>query len=282
MTTEHIRRSLSASDRGTCHKRYRSSYDSATVPDDQVLLGPFDRLLRHPSGMPTAERRRRERAHADLIAEARLKRFAAGQIASREGEAADYLCVVQTGVMEVYTGDWESTKTVLVACGPGDMWGEVGLANIALAPAGEGNHRRPTRSSNVRAATPVVARTLAYSRVNSLRERHPLLNEILVELLADLVVRLTGAVRERDAGRSAAERVRACLLALVEETGTLDGTLSISQTELARRLQLHRGSVNRVLADERAAGRIATRNGASGLVVDIDALEDEVRRDRAG
>lgn len=252
------------------------------MPDDQILLGPFDGLLRHPAGMPTADRRRRERAHADLVAEARRKRFAAGEIASREGDVADYLCVVQSGVMEVYTGDWEGTRTVLTSCGPGEMWGEVGLANIALAPAGEGNHRRPTRSSSVRAATPVVARTLTYSRINSLRARHPLLDEILVELLGALVVRLTAQLRERDAGRSAAVRVRACLLALVEESGALDGKVAISQTELARRLQLHRGSVNRVLADERAAGRIVTRNGAAGLMLDVDALEDAVRRDRAG
>jgi CRP-like cAMP-binding protein len=246
----------------------------------ELDLGPFERLRHAPSGTPAAEQSRRGRAYADLADNARRKTYERGEMAARHGDPAEFLCVVQSGEMSVYVGDWDDDRTLLRVCRPGSVWGEVGLANIVLAPAGHGNVRRPTRSANVRANTDVIARVIPYSQINRLRQHHVQIDAIIVELLATLVVKLTRDIREREARLPAAVRLRTCLMNLLLEQQSVDGVLAVNQGEVANRLRLGRPHVNRLLKDERDAGRIATRAGTASLRVDIDLMEEQARRDR--
>lgn len=247
----------------------------------ELDLGPFEQLLRAPSGTPTSERNLRARAYAELADGARRKTYKPGDLAARLGDPAEFLCVVQTGKMSVYVGDWVEDRTLLRVCRAGGVWGEVGLVNIVLAPAGQGNIRRPTRSANVRADTDVIARVLTYSQINRLRKTYPQIDAIIVQLLATLIVKLTSDIREREALLPAPVRLRACLVNLLFEQESVDGWLAVNQQEVANRLRLGRPHVNRLIKDERDALRVKTHSGSSRLWVDIDRMEDQARLDRA-
>jgi CRP-like cAMP-binding protein len=252
----------------------------AGVSQPDLVLGPFEQLLRSPPSTPPAERKRRAQAYAALADGAGLKSYKSGDTAARHGDPAEYMCVVQAGEMSIYVGDWDDDPTLLRVCGAGSVWGEVGLANMVLPPAGQGNERRTTRSANVRATSDVTARILRYSQVNRLRTQHPQIDAIIVELLAGLVVKLTLDIREREARLPTAVRLRACLTNLLREQHSDDGWLAINQTAVANRLRLGRPHVNQLLKAEREARRIATRNGAARMWVDIELMEEQTRRDR--
>lgn len=268
-------------------ERMRRLAATAAPEAAPVTLGPFDALIRRRPGEHADATRSRQRAHEELLEGARLKHYLPGELAIRVGDEASFMGVVQSGQMVAYTGTWEDDPRLERDCltrgrrvrqlgtlGPGDLWGEVGIGHLALPGDWKaGATYRPTRSANVRARTEVNARTLTYERVHWVRQRHPIINATLIEILVSLVVRLTENTQHDDS----AVRLRREIYKLASDTR--DGFVGLSQSELAVAIDMHRATVNSLLGVEREAGRIKTRKGGKGLEVDLDALADAIDDD---
>jgi len=196
-----------------------------------------------------------------LVAVARRRRFARGEVVFHRGDPADTLHLVLRGRF-VASRDTESGDTVAVSVhGPGDAFGELALLEL-----------EESRSMTVTALEPAETYSVHRREFDRLRERYPSVNDVLARLLAVRVRRASDLLAEAFSV-PADRRVMRRLVELADlyGGGAAGTVVPLSQNEIAGLAGTSRATVNRVLRAEMARGTVELRRGATH-VLDRDAL----------
>ena len=191
------------------------------------------------------------------------RRYEAGSIVLREGDAGDTCYVLQRGRARVTRQHPDGRTITLTNLGPGEIFGELAMFG------GE------VRSATVEALDDVQAIAILASDLKRLLNDHP---EIAVKLLSALGERLREANARiaRQSFQKVSSRV-AGVLAELAETGTrspagrpgnaaLDGparevVVQSTQADLAQLAGTSREAASRFLATLQRAGVVSTRRG---------------------
>jgi CRP-like cAMP-binding protein len=198
-------------------------------------------LFRH---LPEPELRR-------LVAIARRRRFARGEVVFHQGDPADTLHLIVSGYfaarLETRLGDAVTTSVH----GPGDAFGELALL--------ETEQGRSTTVAALSAAETYAVRRADFAR---LRRDYPEVNDVLARLLAHRVRRTTELLTEA-LFVSADLRVlrRLAELASLYGGGAGETVVPLAQYELAQLAGTSRATVNRVLRSEVERGTVSLRRG---------------------
>ena len=210
---------------------------------DAILGGELFR------GLPQPELRH-------LVAVARRRRFARGEVVFHHGDPADTLHLVLRGrfaaSLETETGD---TVTVSVH-GPGDAFGELALVDL-----------EQSRSTTVAALEAGETYAVHRDDFTRLRQQYPSVNDVLARLLAARVRRMSVLLAET----VSVPAERRVLRRLVELTtlygdGAPGTVVPLSQNELAGLAGTSRATVNRVLRAEAGRGTVELRRGRTTVV----------------
>ncbi|HEY3766399.1 MAG TPA: Crp/Fnr family transcriptional regulator [Gaiellales bacterium] len=194
--------------------------------------------------LPDDERRR-------LLALARRRRFAKGEIVVHRDDPAETLHLVRSGCLAVRVLTPVGDVATLALVGPGEAVGEMGLVR-----------RERMRSATVQALAPTETHSLDRRAFDRLRRDHPHVDALLVQILADRVADLT--VRLVDALYTPAPRRVAGLIDALAETyrdGSGAATIPLTQEELASLAGTSRLTVSRVVREMRRAGRVEISRG---------------------
>ena len=187
-----------------------------------------------------------------LLARARRRRFAKGEVLFHEGDPGDALHLIDKGhvAMRVTTplGD---VATLLVA-GAGDFFGELALVSD-----------NATRNTTVVALDPVETLTLHRDQFAELRRDHPAVDRILVVALAEEVRRLSGRLSEAlfvPVDKRVYRRL-ADLVAIYARAGGGIVTIPLTQDDLASMAGTTRPTANKIVKAAEAAGILRIGRG---------------------
>ena len=205
-------------------------------------------------GVPEEVRRR-------VLAGARLRRFARGEVVFHEGDPGDTLHLIAKGRVAIRVATALGDTATLAVLGAGDFFGELALLE-----------ERP-RTASVVALEKTETLALHRDDFDRMTHDHPSVHAFLAQVLGAQVRRLTGQVM--DALYVPAEkRVLRRLGELARVYGEGEGTVVIplTQEDLATMAGTSRATVNRVLGDAEKAGVL--KIGRMRIsVVDREALE---------
>lgn len=202
----------------------------------------------------------------DLLARARRRRFAAGEVVFHAGDPADSLHLVHSGRFAVRITTEFGDHATLNVVGPGEAFGELAL----LTPDA-------LRSATVSALEPAETLSVHELDFRRLRRERPQVDALLVRLLADRVRRLSDQLV--DALHVPADlRVRRRLLDVVAVYGTTEpgASVPLTQEELASLAGTSRATVNRVLREEQGHGAVELGRGRT-TILDPEALGRRAR-----
>ncbi len=205
-------------------------------------------------GVPEQETRR-------LLAGARRRRFAKGQVLFHEGDPAASLHLVAKGRVAVRISTELGDVVTVDLVGPGDSLGELAL----LSASG-------VRAATATALEPTETLSLDCETFRTLRQTDPAVTEVLVELLAERVRRLDARLMEA-LYVPADSRILRRLLDLAEIYGD---TIPLKQEDVAGLAGTTRATVNRVLRREERSGTVALKRGGVTLL-DRQALVRQAR-----
>lgn len=206
------------------------------------------RLLRD---VPPADVRR-------VLSVARRRTFVRGEVVFHEGDPADSLHLVAKGRYAVRVRTPLGEDAVLRLHGPGDAFGE-----LALVSGGEA-----IRSATVEALEPGETHALYRREFDRLRREHPGVGDVLIAVLADQLRRTTTLVL--DAYYAPAEK--RVLRRLLDVSALYpDGSVRLTQEDLASLAGTSRATVNRVLRQEEGRGTLELRRGRCA-VLDPEAI----------
>ena len=197
-------------------------------------------------------------ARAAVLSAARRRRFAKGEVVFHEGDAADALHLVISGHLVVQVNTADGSRVTLNVLGPGSHVGELALVH--------GAEPEP-RSATVLALSTAATLSLPAAAFHELCERHPAVNHILVDLLAQRVRELGDRLLE-STSVGLDRRVHRCLLRLADLFTQGAGTVVVpmTQDQLADLVGGTRPSVNQVLQRLQAQGVIRLRRGRVELL----------------
>jgi CRP-like cAMP-binding protein len=196
-----------------------------------------------------------------LVAVAQRRLFRRGQVVFHEDDPADALHLVVSGHFAVRVTIPTGEAVLLAVVGAGDAFGELALvsdsrrgATVQAFSDGETLALHRDAFEALRRARPQVDRSLAVI----LAERSRRLNDLLVEAhYVDADVR----VRRR----------------LLELGNAFEGTIPLTQEEIAQTAGTSRATVNRVLREEEAAGSVELGRGRT-TITDAVALQARATR----
>jgi CRP-like cAMP-binding protein len=177
-------------------------------------------------------------AREEILASARRRRFARGEIVFREGDPADSLHLVDKGILAVQVSAPGGERLTLNVLTAGGFFGELALLHGGAA----------RRSATVFAMVPAETLAISASAFLALRSSHAEVGELVVTALAqrveDLSLRLLEALY---AGVD--RRVYRRLLDLVDiyPAATDVVVMPLSQDDLATMVGASRPTVNQVL-----------------------------------
>ena len=120
-----------------------------------------------------------------VLAAARERTFAKGEVVFHEGDPADAMHLLVSGRLVVQVATPDGERASLNVLGPGDHVGE-----LALLPHGG------RRSASVIALEPATTRVLTEQAFRDLCTRHPAVQGLLVDLLAERVKELSSRLLE--------------------------------------------------------------------------------------
>jgi len=204
----------------------------------------------------------------EVIAGTQRHRYRAGEVVFHEDDLADTLHFVAEGHVAARRTTVAGESATFAVIGPGEAFGEMAM----LTPAGR-------RTSTVVALERTVTLSLRFVEFDRLRRTHPGVERLLVDVLAERVVRLSDHLVEA-LYVPADQRVLRRLDALAEQYRPAGNGLStripLTQNEIADLAGTSRSTTNRVLQSLVADGIVALRRGHVDLV-DRDGL-----RRRAG
>ena len=192
------------------------------------------------------------------------RRFAAGQVIFREGDASDTCYVVRRGHCRAMRENIDGRTIALAHFGPGDIFGELAMFDDER------------RSATVEALDDVEAIAIAGSDMRRLMRAHA---DIAVKLVIGVARRLREANERltRQSFQTVQSRVAGVLLQLVEQAqaegaGPRDVLLKVTQAEIAQLAGSSRESASRFLAVlERAT--VITQGRGRITVHDPEALK---------
>lgn len=201
---------------------------------------------------------------AQIAARGRKRSYAAGDPLFLQGDRSDQVILISAGSVRITAVTDTGETTMLAACGPGDVIGE--LSVIDGGP----------RSASAYAVVDVVARVVSASEFEEILRSHP---ELMLEQLRTLVARLRDSDEKRlemaSVGTDARLARRLVELASTHSEEVEDGvviTLPLSQEELASWVGASREAVARSLKRLRDAGIVATQRREL-RILDLAALE---------
>jgi CRP-like cAMP-binding protein len=196
-----------------------------------------------------------------LLALARPRAFARGEVICHEGDPADSLHLVEHGHLAVRGGLASGATVTFTILSAGDYFGELALLRD--------DHRR---TATVVALEPSRTLAVAGTAFDALCRRNPGIERVVSTLLAERIDALSRRLMET-MYESLDRRVYRRLLELARSYGAPDGaaTIPLSQHQLADLVGASRPSVNQVL--QRLAERGVVRLSRSRIeVVDLAAL----------
>jgi CRP-like cAMP-binding protein len=178
-------------------------------------------------------------ARDEILASARRRRFARGEIVFREGDPADSLHLVDSGVLAVQVSAPGGERLTLNVLTAGGFFGELALLQRGVAAR---------RTATVLALVPSETLAIPATAFMTLRSKHAEVDELVVTALAhrveDLSLRLLEALYD-----GVDRRVYRRLLDLAEiyPAATDAIVMPLSQDDLATMVGASRPTVNQVL-----------------------------------
>lgn len=210
-------------------------------------------------GVPEEVRRR-------VLAGARLRRFARGEVVFHEGDPGDTLHLIAKGHVAVRTTTALGDTATLAVLGAGDFFGELALLE-----------ERP-RTASIVALEKTETLALHRDDFDKIASDHPSVHAFLAQVLGAQVRRLTGQVM--DALYVPAEKRVLRRLSELARVYAGDGggetIVPLTQEDLATMAGTSRATVNRVLGEAEKAGIVAVKRMRIS-VVDPQALEKRAR-----
>jgi CRP-like cAMP-binding protein len=203
------------------------------------------------AGAPSEDVRR-------VLAVARRRRFARGEVVFHQDDLAESLHLVAAGRFAITRRTRLGEEALLAIRQPGEAFGELALVS---------ERRRSAAASALEAGETL---SVLYDDFEQLRVDHPTVDRMLVTLLATQLKRMDELLAEAFY-ESAEHRVLRRLLDLGGLYGGNDQPIRITQDQLAALAGASRATVNAVLSAERKRGTIDVRRGAT-LILDREAL----------
>jgi CRP/FNR family transcriptional regulator, cyclic AMP receptor protein len=189
----------------------------------------------------------------DLASLAVPRRWTAGEVIFREGDAGDTCYVIQTGCVRVTRNHSDGRTIALAELRAGDLFGELAMFDSER------------RSATVEAAEETTAVALLAGDMRRLLLRHP---DISIRLLAAFAERLKEANERisRQSFQTVASRVAGVLLEHTEQAEAGRGPASdvlirSTRAEIAQLAGSSRESVSRFLATLERAGLVTCGRG---------------------
>jgi len=201
----------------------------------------------------------------ELLAIARRRTFARGEVVFHQDDPADSLHLIVRGRFGARVSTPLGDSVLLEVLGPGRSFGELALV---LADA--------RRSATVSALEDGETRSVFRDDFARLQRRHPGVKDVLLRLVAEQVQRLTARVVEAHYV-DAETRVRRRVCELAETYGS--SVIPLTQEDVAAMAGTSRATVNRVLREEQERGAVALRRGRT-TVLDLDGLQRRCRLER--
>jgi CRP/FNR family transcriptional regulator, cyclic AMP receptor protein len=200
-----------------------------------------------------------------VIAGARRRRFARREVLFHAGDPGEALHLIASGWVAVYVTTPLGSTATFAVLGPGEAVGE-----MALISPGE-------RTATAIALEPTETLSVRRDQLEELRRRHPRIDRLLVELLAERVRRLDQELVEAYFVR-AETRVARRLLRLARAMPERDGrrVVRLTQEDLAGLAGTSRATVNGALRELEREGAIAIARGRVE-VLDLEILADRAR-----
>jgi CRP/FNR family cyclic AMP-dependent transcriptional regulator len=180
-----------------------------------------------------------------LEAVAQRRIYRRGQVVFHDEDAADALHLVARGRFAVRVTAPGGESVLLAVVGPGDAFGE-----LALVSGGR-------RGATVQAFADGETLALHRDAFEALRRARPAVDRALALMLARRLARVNDLLVEAHYV-DADVRVRRRLLELGE---VFQGTIPLTQEEIAQTAGTSRATANRVLREEEAAGAVALGRG---------------------
>jgi CRP/FNR family transcriptional regulator, cyclic AMP receptor protein len=190
---------------------------------------------------------------ADLASVAVPRRWGAGEVIFREGDAGDTCYVIEAGCVRVTRNHSDGRTITLAELRSGDLFGELAMFDSEK------------RSATVEAAEETTAVALLAGDLRRLLLRHP---DISIKLLSAFAERLKEANERisRQSFQTVASRVAGVLLSHTEELASdgvpaQDVLIRSTRAEIAQLAGSSRESVSRFLATLERAGLVTCGRG---------------------
>jgi CRP/FNR family transcriptional regulator, cyclic AMP receptor protein len=191
-----------------------------------------------------------------LLAIARRRTFARGEVVFHRGDPANALHLISAGRFAVRITTPLGDTATLAVRGKGDAFGELAL----VSENGE-------RSATVQALEAGETRSVLRADFERLRHDYPGVDALLVAILAERVRRLSELITEAYYLSAEARVVRR----LADLAELYHGSVPLPQEALAELAGTSRATVNRVLRDLEERG-IVSLGRARTVVEDVDRL----------
>ena len=188
-----------------------------------------------------------------MLAAARRRGYARGEVLVHEGDPSDSLHLVAAGRLAVRVSTSDGENATINLLGPGDYFGELSLL--------EG--RQPARSATIVALEKAETLSLSASEFRDLRRRHPGADQLLLYLLASRVDELSARLLEAmyDGLDRRVHRRLAELAEMYAEGRPGPVVVPLTQEHLAELVGGTRPSVNQVLQRLAARGVVELGRG---------------------
>jgi CRP/FNR family transcriptional regulator, cyclic AMP receptor protein len=196
-----------------------------------------------------------------LVAVAQRRAFRRGQVVFHDDDPADALHLVVRGHFAVRVTIPTGEAVLLAVIGAGDAFGELALVSDSR------------RGATVQAFSDGETLALHRDAFEALRRARPQVDRSRAVILAERTRRLNELLMEAHY-IDADVRVRRRLLELGE---AFDGTIPLTQEEIAQTAGTSRATVNRVLREEEAAGAVELGRGRT-TITDAAALHERATR----
>jgi CRP/FNR family transcriptional regulator, cyclic AMP receptor protein len=191
-----------------------------------------------------------------LVAVAQLRTFRRGQVVFHDDDSADALHLVVRGHFAVRVTTAAGEPVLVAIIGAGDAFGELALVSDSR------------RGATVQAFSDGETLALHRDAFEALRRARPQVDRSLAVLLAERLRRVNDLLTEAH-HVDADVRVRRRLAELGD---AFDGTIPLTQEEIAQTAGTSRATVNRVLREEEAAGAVELGRGRT-TITDAAALQ---------
>ncbi|HEY6532835.1 MAG TPA: Crp/Fnr family transcriptional regulator [Acidimicrobiales bacterium] len=202
-----------------------------------------------------------EEARRALLASARRRRFGRGEVVFHEGDPGDSLHVIEKGHVAIRVSTPLGDVLTLVLLGPGEAFGEQALLGS------------PHRTASAVAVEGAETRVVLGDQFAELRRENPAVTELLVEVLAAQVRRLSSHLLEA-LYVPAESRILRRLCNVTDSYASDDASpvvVPVTQQELAAMAGTTRPTVNRVLQSLQDDGIVELGRGRT-TVLDPDRL----------